>query len=270
VVARKADFLVNDDLLFETVFLLLDIALLFGLKFADLPWQLSAFSFQLFAFDFLADFTLHVLALLVVIVLLRLLWPQDFLEGALLDGHLAAFLLGFWAGVLVQELLALLTLLFLANTFCNGSWFVEALLCRDHSTFLAIIRVFEFNRVDALLVGDSKFFVITINALYVNALFVLLSDDVHFVDFVADLLVCMTATENIVLFLDNMVVDRLEQFTLLLRHIKAFIVFVLLNLGMAVLVINLFTVCLLMNIASLLKVGNALVLIDDFLNLMTV
>jgi len=265
-----ADFLVNDNLLFETVFTLLDVAFFFWLVFAHLPWQLSTFGFQLFAVNFLADFTLHIMALLFVFVLLRLLWPLNFLESAVLDGHLPTILPRFWAGDLVHELLAFLTLLFPANTFFIISWFVEALLCWDHIAFLAVLVEFEFNRVDTLLIGDSNIFVITIDALYINTLFVLLSDNLHFVDFVADLLVCLTATQNIVFFMDNMVVYRLEQFTLLLRHIKAFIFFVLLNLGMAVLVINLFTVCLLSNIASLHVVRNALVLMEGFRNLMTV
>jgi len=265
-----ADFLVNDNLLFETVFTLLDVAFFFWLVFAHLPWQLSTFGFQLFAVNFLADFTLHIMALLVIIILLRLLWPLDFLEGALLHWHLATFLLGFWVGVLVHELLAYTTSLFLADTFFIILWFVEALLCWNHIAFLAVLVEFKFNGIDALLIGENNFIVMTFDALNVNALFVLLSDNVKFVDFVTDLLMRLTATDHIVFFMNNMVVDGLEQFTLLLSHVKAFIVFVLLDFGNAVLVINLFTVCFLSYIASLLKVGNTLVLIDNFFNFMAV
>jgi len=270
VVSGKADLLINNDLLFETMFFLLNIAFLFGLEFADLSGQFSAFSFQLLALDILANFSLHFLALLVVVVFLRLLGPLDFFEGALLNWHLAALLLSFGVGMLIQELLTLLTLLRLANSFCHSAWFIKALLCWDHIAFLAVLMVFEINRIDALLISDCDWFVIAFDALDFNALFILLSDHVHFVDLVTHLLERLAAFKNIVFLVDNMVVNGFEQFTLLLSHIKAFMIFILFNLCFAIFVINLLAIRFMVYVASLHKVRNALILVDYFLYLMAI
>merc|ERR1712168_250607 len=219
----------------------------------------------------------HGLALLVVDVLLGLLGAGAGLQLALLHGLGVAVLLLHGVGELVGELLAVLAGLGLADLLLDLPGGVVALLggsllALDRS--LAVVRLpllaVEIYGEDAGTVLHHLVLVPAVLVVYVDALKVILGGLGQIVDGVTHAVRHSGAPLHGVGLIHHLVLDALGQGAHQLSHIKALPLLELVDDGGAVLLEHLLALLLLLSQASLLHVGQALVLVDDLLHGVTV
>merc|ERR1712002_1059921 len=261
----------------EAVFLLLFLALLLGLVAADALLDLIAHGAQLLALAVLVHLPSHGLALLVVDVLLGLLGAGAGLQLALLHGLSVAVLLLHGVGELVGELLAVLAGLGLADLLLDLPWGVIALLGRSLLALDRALAVVGFlllavkvHREDAGTVLNHLIFIPAVLIVNIHALEVILGGLGQIVDSVTHPISHPGAPLHGVGLVHHLVLDALGQRTHQLSHVEAFPLLELVDDGGAVLLEHVLTLLPLLGEASLLHVGQALVLVDNLLDGMAI
>merc|ERR1712134_42789 len=270
---RSAHLLPDLLLHLEAVFLLLFLALLHRLVAAHALLDFVTHRTKFLALTVLAHLPGHGLALLVVDVLLGLLGAGAGLQLALLHGLGVAVLLLHGVGELVGELFTVLAGLGFADLLLDLPGGVVALLGGSLLALDRALAVIRFLLLAVKVHGEDTGTVLhhlvlvpAVLIINIHALEVILGRLGQIVDSVTHPVGHPGAPLHGVGLVHHLVLNALGQRAHQLGHVEALPLFELVDNRGAVLLVHVLALLLLLGEASLLHVGQALVLVDNLLD----